>query len=537
MNHYPTYRSPIRLLKELGLDASKINAEALKLERKRLLLEVQISPDQTVQVGTKTCSKNDIITLFDEVSSITNIDYHLRIFNETVLLDFLENFVISDSLQKIQLPSISFESETDRQQFKYFISPYLANSIDKSLSKIIRNSSYDQLEKLILFFSFLNSDDALFAFRKFNSLCETLKPRLVNAAVVNSVFPFSDFLFLRDPAFYAIANEANKHYLELANLLAHTLINFTVDIKDSPGRANHLYKIYKRLYFLNCSSELKSLIFQNKSGFRRDTLMRINDTFGIGWRYIIIGSIVSIFLILSFTFGDVDFEKAYNRRNQEPEKPTLNEFDKLELRRVALEQQYQFNKISPIKVAKFDTTAFRIFRDSTYSRVVQKRFSKNELFWDSLPSLLSPLRISDSLDLLPFGKKVNLWNETESEMLMVIRDRNVISTFYVPSNSVISVAVDPRSSVFFYSGKNWNLHQTIVYEHPYKHLMSDGILLRFSGSFSETSEIDHRFMKNIYLLRNGTIGDLFIEEIDGDYKMRSTNLVGANPLNQNSIYY
>lgn len=518
MNHYPTYRSPIQLLNELGLNASEINTEALKTERKRLLLELQISTDQTVIVGNRTLTKNDVIQVFDELNSITDLGHHQRIFSHPIFLHLLDKTEISDSIEEKEQIGIQFESEIEEESFKDFVSPYLANAIDKVMSGTIRHSSYDQFKKIIPFFRLLNEVDALFAFRKFNSFCETLEPRLDHASAVNSVFPFHDFLFLRDVTFYNIANEVNKHYMELANLLAHTLINFTIDKQENSGRANHLYKIYKRLCNLNCSNELKSIIFQNEGGFKRDTLLRITDTFGIGWRYIIIGSIVGIFLILSFTFGDVDFEKAYARSNQQKEQTTVDRFP-YEIQRMthALKQQSQIGSKSPNRTAHFDLTAFKLFHDSLYSQIAMKNLRQNLFIQDSLPNIVSPLCFKDSAQLIPFGRKMRLCNNTDSDMLLIAHDRNSLSSYFIPSKFIILVELDPRSSVFFYSGKNWNPDFHLRYNHPYKSLMSDSITLSTTGYFEQSSSIELEFMTNLYMLKDGSKFDLVIDQVDKKY--------------------
>lgn len=512
MDEYPTYRSPIRLLHELGLNASDINEDSLKLERKRLLLEIQISSDDTIQIGDKAFTKNDVIKVFEELFSITDLAFHERIFDHPILLDLLENHLISESEEDVQSLHLNFNSDEERQQFTHFISPFLANSLDKLLSKTVRSSSYDRFVIVLPFFKLLHEVDAVFAFRKFYAFCRTMDQRLDTAALNNSVFPFDEFKYLTEEPFYTIINEANNYFSDLADGIGQTLANFSIDQQYSKARANHLLKLYNQLRGLKCDAELKSVIVTNRKEFRKLRLVSVFGLFRMPWKYLRVVIILVTWFILGGIFGDDS-----PRVEESKEEKYVNAYKELDLKVAAFKQQSVLNKNSPVRKSNFDTTAFRIFHDSAYARVTQRRFTTNTVVRNSLPKIHSPLRIIDSANLIPFGKKVSIRNITDSDMFMVIRDRNVLSSHFIASNSRLPIAIDPGSSVFFYSGNDWDTSQIMVYSYPFEHLTEKNIDMIFSGTFKQTSENNLRFMETIYYLRQGSQTDLSIEERDGNY--------------------
>lgn len=530
MTSYPTYRSPIGLLSDLGVDLSEISTETLKLERKKLLLESQLSENQTIQVKGRVFTKNDIIQTFDELKSTSDLAHHQRIYSLKPLLNLLEDYSVTTSKMKGRKFEFKFKTEEEMVEFKRFVSPFLANAFDRLLSRTIRNSGYDEFENVLHFSSLLLDHDAFFAFRKFDAYCSFLEERLENTHFVKETFPFNDFLFLRAKEFYTITNKVNEYYLDIADRLAITLINFCGDQHWSSGRSNHLYKMYDQMCRLNCSQEYKSHIYSNRGPFKRDTLLQITDHFGIGKRYLLKAGIVLMFVLPALIFGNLSspsdeqwaqFEARQAEKDQNSVFEQVREDQRLQ---TALEQQVRIHPYSYMGKTKFDTTAFRVFRDSVYSKVLGRNFKKNTYNSGSAPQLISPLIMPDSSLVIPFGRKSKLWNETNSELLMIIMDKNALSSYYVPAQGIISIEIDPGSFVFFYSGNDWNSDDGIQFKHPYKSLMSDSITIALNGSFNKTSSKDWQLMQTIFYLRNGSKKHLCLKEVDGMYRFNERKI-------------
>ena len=300
MDHYPTYHSPIRLLKDLGLDSSEINLENLKIERKRLLLELQISEDQTVKIGNNQLCKNDINELFDEFSSISSLQHHKLIFDNPKMLNFLENNKIDWITEDHR--EIQFESTEERQKFNDFISPYLATSIDKALPEIIRNRTFLKLGKSTGFFQMLSQSDGIYAFRKFNAFCLSLMDLVESEQLDSSIFPLDEFIHIRYYPFYDTVNDVQIFYPEITDKVAAALVNFTARFYKSEGRSDYLIKISEHMLRLKCSSDIKALIRKNNEKLQKqeERYTTINKSTPIIVLVVAISIAIAVFLALKF---------------------------------------------------------------------------------------------------------------------------------------------------------------------------------------------------------------------------------------------
>jgi hypothetical protein len=114
-----TYLSPLHFLPE-GTNLKDINAKQFLLAKKKLLAEIELSPDKTIVLNKTVCTRNDILNLFDDLSrNEEQLQYHLYIFGNATLLEFLEN-------RFVDITSVSLTDELKKDRgFINFISPYI----------------------------------------------------------------------------------------------------------------------------------------------------------------------------------------------------------------------------------------------------------------------------------------------------------------------------------------------------------------------------------------------------------------------------
>jgi len=234
LSSYPTYRSPIRLLHELGLDTTEINAENLKVERKRLLLELQLAEGQTVQFGNQSYTKNDVINAFEELNGVSDLDFHSTIYQHSDLLNFLENHEVERRIKNVHVVFTHIENKRDK--FTHFISPYLAKSIDRLITRVLVDKKFIDLDKIEVLFQLLTPTDAIYAFRKFHSFCESLEEELlgISQSMMTSengvsIFPKGKTVYLRYRPFYNLTNHVAEYYPNITDTVAKAIITFKLN--------------------------------------------------------------------------------------------------------------------------------------------------------------------------------------------------------------------------------------------------------------------------------------------------------------------
>lgn len=88
------YISPIALLKEVS--PGEVDNKNLTIAKKKLLAELDLSGGASIIINNRELFKNDIINFFDSLQQHENINYHIIVANDAVLLRFLEHNVIEN---------------------------------------------------------------------------------------------------------------------------------------------------------------------------------------------------------------------------------------------------------------------------------------------------------------------------------------------------------------------------------------------------------------------------------------------------------
>lgn len=507
MTSYPTYQSPIRTFQALGISTDNIDSTRLKFERKRLLLEIQISTTQTTAVGDKELSKNDVIELFDNLDRISDLDYHKAIFNHPKLLNLLEK---SEVVGKIEAKhKIKFETQEEWDKFIAFISPYLAEAIDKLLSKVIRKGRFKELDEIKNFFKLLTTRDSFYAFRKLNNFCETLSDRLEHVAYNNIRFPSEHIGFLRYAPFYNVVNELTGVYPNLPNSVAHAIINFTVDCQRKIGRGKALVDISDQARRLHCDAKSKSLIINNRESFYDSREENLGYNPNKIWR-VIIGIAVVFFILfrISSRCNSSRYESSFSNENQDLLE-RLNEIR--EAQGIRDDNTVRFAPIRRNGDADFDETSFLDLHENVVHSTQSSVYVDNFYLSQGNPGIISPFK-GDST-----GPVYNLKNETVSDMVMVISAGTSLKSYFVKSASSIEFSTEAGACIFFYSGKRWKESRTI--EHTHQSPKTQEIsTIKFNGYFSLWEERDLAFLKKYFSLTDGDSKDFIIKMVDSKYE-------------------
>lgn len=487
MSNYPTYRSPIRTFQELGISTENIDPNQLRLERKRLLLEIQISETQTTQLAGKELSKNDVIQLFDELERVTHLNFHTAIFKHPILLPLLEdNIVVAVTIKKER--KIFFDTQEEWDQFIAFISPYLANSIDKVLSKVIRTVHFKDLHKIQPFFKLLLPQDAFFAFRKFNNFCQTLENRLEILCLNQSSFPVAETGFLRYPEFYESVNEISRFYPSLPDSVASDVINFTVNSQRRVGRGKYLVEISDQARRLQCSAQLRTLIISNRSGFSSSKEEEASFNANFTWRML-----VGLIIIGSFLFRATN--RCESNRGRTFDSPNQELYD--QIRSINRDGVITYrNDTQPGKVAEPKEFSFENLHQQVVRSTESSIYSENPDPSTGDPAIFSKLNAVDH------GSTNTLTNETTSDMLMVVWADSNLFSYFIPALGTIEFSARNNSSIFFYSGTKWRNSRTVEFRYLV-HSRKEVPIVRFNGYFSLWQEENSAFLRKLFTLTDG----------------------------------
>ncbi len=517
MTTYPAYQSPIRTFESLGISTENIDPVKLRMERKRLLLEIQISDTQTTMLGNKELGKNDVIELFDQLENISNLAYHQAIFDHPVLLHFLEHANVTTQSTKQQF--IHFDTQEEWDDFTRFVSPYLTFSFDKMMSKVILKSSFWELDKVMHFTKLLTPIDGVHAFRKLNNFCITLSERLKMLASKSKRYPEKDTAFLSYGVFYKCINTVSTFYPNLPNVLAAGIINFMVMCQHKPDRGKNLVDITNQLLTLNCSEHLRQLIAENGKVYRRSKEESTSYNPNTAWR-VIIGVIVGILMIFRVASRcDSGSSSSYDLPSNESQQEMFERIRE-QIRQQRGNQQTQpqpvpqvqpntqtYRSVPPTRpgTVDFDENSFLDLHHNVIASIGLSRYEKNPISTVGNPKILSAFPPS----AIEFN--YTLTNETESDAILIMWYGDGLTSHFVKAGNTIDFKAADDACFFIYSGKAWSDSKTITHPHrsPRTQKTQD---IQFNGYFSLVSPQDIVLAKKYYSLNGNRTKDLVLKD-------------------------
>lgn len=269
MREYSAYRSPIRLVDHLGL--ADINPSTLKQERKRILLEIQLSPTQTIVIDGKEHTKNDVLSNFQELEAIDHLELHYKIAQNTYLLNFLENQQLPPSSTPPESIHLKVFTPYEIDLLRELFSNHLTYSLQRVMGPIISNSSFEQLTLLLPFFSLLQPHQYKHAFSKLIDFNNSLHIATADWTREKAPFHKENYAQLFNPALYPLVNFINHEVDNFSEKLAISLVNISVYYQRAKGRKDYLVQMMAFAKTLDCSEKVQAIIIKNQASYRRST--------------------------------------------------------------------------------------------------------------------------------------------------------------------------------------------------------------------------------------------------------------------------
>ncbi len=136
------YISPLKFLEGINLPIEpKLDKSTLRIARQALLAEIDLSPTQTVQMGSSLLTKNDVIQFFDGLQASEHLRYHEAIHADTPLLDFFTS-------GKIPVQPIANNPIYKEAEFAAFIAPFYPEVFGVAFAEIVETPSFERKQAL-----------------------------------------------------------------------------------------------------------------------------------------------------------------------------------------------------------------------------------------------------------------------------------------------------------------------------------------------------------------------------------------------------
>jgi hypothetical protein len=257
------YRSPIPVLQYAGAPQEQPDINALLRIQKRLLIELDHGGTGSLQVGTQSLTKDDILTLIEDLKQQQSYVFHQWIYDNPRLLALLENGT-TPGVGLLYDRNLSYRAEF--KQFKVFISPYLVQPVGKGLNQAVLKRDFTTARA---FLSARNLLDAAFFDETFGKVGHSLKSiadEMKRTERKEIAFVPDHYSFV-DGSFIDFLNDLPEALSQYREMLAIALINLSVEVQHT--HADFCQRIYTYLQGLNCSAETKRIIMQNRAIFNR----------------------------------------------------------------------------------------------------------------------------------------------------------------------------------------------------------------------------------------------------------------------------
>lgn len=167
--------SPFELLDLEAQQLQQLTLADIKRSKRRLLLEFDLSETSTIFVNGKELSKNDIITVLDDLHEQFQNPEFFKTLKESPLWAFCLNCELSDFKQ------LSPNQSADTALFE-LLKPFYIKSFNSLIFNLYKNKEYEALQLIISENCLRGEADELLCF-------ETIQNELLN--ILRSIFPLN----------------------------------------------------------------------------------------------------------------------------------------------------------------------------------------------------------------------------------------------------------------------------------------------------------------------------------------------------------
>lgn len=274
------YSSPLHLLESLDLNPEELSAEGITRVRKKLLADFNLSGQVTLKIKDKEYSKDEILKTIDKLKEVDNLSFHLEIFNNKKILNWIEK-PNSNDFFKYDFIGFLRGKETE---------PFFGDTVGDSLYEFVfqnvKKRKFKHTGDILPILNSLTFSDKNKYLEKLHAeleyIIEEFKLRLDISNVPNDK---KEYRFITEPEWTDFLNNLPEGFEELRNEYCTAAINYTSVIYKHFNE--FAYNINIMLLQTECDSNLEEIINKNHRVFEQNgNYSSVSSSEGGTWQYV-----------------------------------------------------------------------------------------------------------------------------------------------------------------------------------------------------------------------------------------------------------
>ena len=483
------YISPIVILTEAGIDLKEITAENLVVLQKRLLLEAGLSESGYLSTASFQLSKDDILKLFSNLKQDGILDFHVLIYKNNALFDFLTKGLISEGI-KSELNHFSM-----KEGFTDFISPFLSQRINRLLKNAFVNREFEKSELISSLSMYLNIGYQSAAFDLFAGEFKNFIREITALYLGEIQFVRESYNYLLDISFVRFLNFLPEEFHQRRNHLTSRLNDLGTVLHERDLKFT--IRLYEQLQYIRCDQELEGIISNN--------LNYVKSIQNKNFTYTLI-SIAGFSLILFFVFKFIDIVYLTSDKEKFNEKQSAYFLGHLYFTEQIREltASIDLNKVDTTKLSSVPDYPYFVL----YSTLIRQR-SKEEV-------------------------KIRFENRSSFDMVIFCLRKQGPFSLSVTSESSKSTYLSINDLFNIYAGNRWLSYSNASY--PVDGQPNESLLGLNNGLFVEVNQSTNALFDLYYKIGNNKVHSFTLDQFRNDSLSNSAKLYNSAVIFNASSY-
>ncbi len=308
------YISPLH---SLNLDANTtLDKASLNLAKKKILAEMELSTQGTIELGGQTMTKHDVLQWFDGLAKMQNWSYHQAIALDKALLNFLEKSKLNTPYTFLNQAIYSDEA------FVAFVSPYFLEKYKENLIKYLQIGDAKLLKNVLNVHPLLLTDydryDVWQAVELFiDNKIENINHATQEVEDNRKAKATFDVAALHHSAFIACLNALPEHFFSIRDCYARALYNLSA-VQWNNGSKPSATTLVKDATLLQVFAETQEMLKERLAWFANQQKGTTSSSSDSDTSWSGVGKLVFYLFIVVLNIGRFSngCDKSYASYNQ-----------------------------------------------------------------------------------------------------------------------------------------------------------------------------------------------------------------------------